>query len=165
MAFVAIRIVDAREPPQLLFPASPLSSRPRLVTRVSRCMGVSVVTTVISVATLAFATVGLGITAWVANILATSLATVPSFHLNRRWAWAKRGPTDLWREVVPFWALAFAGLMLSTIFVALTDPWMTHVHAGLVMHTSAVIGAHLSGFGALWILQFALLDRLLFRDP
>jgi putative flippase GtrA len=127
-------------------------------------MGVSVVTTVISVGTLATATVGFGITAWVANILATSVATVPSFHLNRRWTWAKQGPADLWREVVPFWALAFAGLLLSTFFVALSDPWMTHVHAGVMVHTSALIGAHLSGFGALWILQFALLDRLLFRN-
>jgi putative flippase GtrA len=128
-------------------------------------MGVSVITTVVSVSTLAVATVGLGMTAWVANILATSVATVPSFHLNRTWTWAKRGPTDLWREVVPFWALAFAGLLLSTIFVALTDPWMTQLHAGLLLHTSAVIGAHLSGFGALWIIQFVLLDRLLFREP
>jgi putative flippase GtrA len=85
--------------------------------------------------------------------------------LNRTWTWAKRGPTDLWREVVRFWALAFAGLLLSTIFVALTDPWMTQLHAGLLLHTSAVIGAHLSGFGALWIIQFVLLDRLLFREP
>jgi putative flippase GtrA len=128
-------------------------------------MGVSVITTVVSVTTLTAATLGLGITAWCANVLATSVATVPSFHLNRRWAWAKRGPTHFWREVVPFWALAFAGLVLSTIFVALTDPWMTQLHAGLLVHTSAVIGAHLSGFGALWIIQFVLLDRLLFREP
>ena len=127
-------------------------------------MGVSVVTTVISVSTLAFATVGLGITAWMANVLATSVATVPSFHLNRSWTWSKRGPTDLWREVVPFWALAFAGLLLSTVFVALTDPWMTQLHTGVLVHTSALIGAHLSGFAVLWLIQFAVLDRVLFRN-
>ena len=128
-------------------------------------MGVSVLTTVISVATLAVAILGLGIAAWAANILATSVATVPSFQLNRRWTWGKRGASDPWRETLPFWALAFAGLVLSTIFVALTDPWMAHLHTGLLVHTGAVVGAHLSGFGVLWILQFILLDRLLFRSP
>jgi putative flippase GtrA len=128
-------------------------------------MSVSVLTTVVSVATLAVAIVGLGIVAWAANVLATSVATVPSYQLNRRWTWGKRGVSDPLREILPFWALAFAGLLLSTIFVALTDPWMAHLHTGLVLHTGAVIGAHLAGFGVLWVLQFVLLDRVLFRRP
>jgi putative flippase GtrA len=126
-------------------------------------MTVSVVTTVISVSTLAIATVGFGIVAWAANILATSVATVPSYHLNRRWTWGKQGASHPWREVLPFWMLAFAGLVLSTIFVALTDPTVTRLHSSLAVHTGAVIGAHLAGFGVLWIVQFVLLDRVLFR--
>ena len=128
-------------------------------------MSVSVLTTVISVATLATATVGLGIVAWEANILATCVATVPSYELNRRWTWGKRGPSHPWREVLPFWTLALSGLVLSTIFVALTDPWVAHLHSGLIVHTGAVIGAHLAGFGVLWIAQFVLLDRVIFRVP
>jgi len=34
----------------------------------------------------------------------------------------------------------------------------------VLVHTSALIGAHLSGFGVLWLLQFAVLDRVLFRN-
>jgi len=143
-------------------PRSP--SRAGLVTRLARCMSVSVLTTVISVSTLAAASVGLGMAAWTANIFATCVATVPSYHFNRRWTWGKRGVSDPWREVLPFWALAFAGLALSTFFVALTDPWMTHLHAGLAVHTGAVIGAHLSGFGILWVVQFVVLDRVLFQS-
>ncbi len=126
-------------------------------------MTVSVLTTVISVATLAIATVGFGIVAWGANILATSVATVPSYQLNRRWTWGKRGAGHPWREVLPFWMLAFSGLVLSTIFVAFTDPRVTRLHANLAVHTGAVIGAHLAGFGVLWVVQFVLLDRVLFR--
>jgi len=162
---VAIEVADHGGHRRTLDAASPrVVARPRLVARLARCMSVSVLTTVISVATLAVAMVGFGIAAWAANVLATTVATVPSFHLNRRWTWGKRGASDPWREVLPFWALAFAGLVLSTIFVALTDPWMTHLHAGLVVHTGAVIGAHLTGFGVLWVLQFVLLDRVLFQS-
>lgn len=128
-------------------------------------MGVSVITTVISVTTLAAATAGFGLQAWMANVLATAVATVPSYHLNRRWTWGKRDASDLWREIMPFWLLSFAGLVLSTIAVALTDSWTHGMHFGSpVIHTGLLITAHLSGFGILWIAQFILLERVLFAD-
>jgi putative flippase GtrA len=128
-------------------------------------MGVSVVSTVVSVTTLVAASVGLGMAAWMANVLATSVATVPSYHLNRRWTWGKRDASDLWREVMPFWVLSFAGLVLSTVAVALTDSWMHGAHVGSpLLHTLILLTAHLSGFGLLWIAQFVLLDRVLFAD-
>jgi putative flippase GtrA len=125
-------------------------------------MGVSVITTVISVTTLTAATVGLGLEAWIANVAATAVATVPSYHLNRRWTWGKRDASDLWREVMPFWVLSFAGLVLSTIAVALTDSWLHGAHLGQPLHTLVILTAHLSGFGLLWVAQFILLDRVLF---
>jgi putative flippase GtrA len=128
-------------------------------------MGVSVISTVVSVTTLVAASVGLGMAAWMANVLATSVATVPSYHLNRRWTWGKRDASDMWREVMPFWVLSFAGLVLSTIAVALTDSWTHGVHfSSPVFHTLVLLTAHLSGFGLLWIAQFILLDRVLFAD-
>ena len=128
-------------------------------------MGVSVITTIISVTTLAAATAGFGLQAWMANVLATTVATVPSYHLNRRWTWGKREASDLWREVMPFWVLSFAGLVLSTIAVALTDSWTRGAHLGSpLLHTGLLLTAHLSGFGILWIAQFILLERVLFAD-
>ena len=137
-------------------------TRPHLVQRLARCMGVSVVSTVVCISTLLFATVGLGIVAWVANIAATSVATIPSYHLNRRWTWGKRDASDVWREVVPFWLLAFAGLALSTVAVGVADAWAAGSHLDGSWRTPVVLAAHLSGFGALWIVQFVLLDRVLF---
>lgn len=128
-------------------------------------MSVSVVTTVISVLTLATATAAFGVTAWIANVIATTVATIPSYYLNRRWTWGRTGASDLWREVVPFWALSFAGLALSTISVAVTDAWAASAHLAPPVHTMTLLVAHLSGFGVLWIAQFILLDRVLFgRD-
>ncbi len=53
-------------------------------------------------------------TARLSNVVACAVATVPSFYLNRTWTWGRRGTSRLWREVVPFWALAFLGLAFST---------------------------------------------------
>jgi putative flippase GtrA len=144
----------------------PLSAPSRaLVTRLARCAGVSVITTVISLTTLAALTAGVGLEAWGANVLATAVATVPSYSLNRRWTWGRRDASDLWREVMPFWVLSFAGLVLSTIAVALTAAWTTGVHYGSPMiQTALLLVAHLSGFGLLWVAQFILLDRVLFAD-
>jgi putative flippase GtrA len=126
---------------------------------------VSVITTVISFTTLAAATLGFGLSAWVANVVATAVATVPSYHLNRRWTWGRRDASDLWREVMPFWVLSFTGLVLSTIAVALADAWTAGVHlTSPVIHTMLLFIAQLSGFGLLWIAQFIVLDRVLFAD-
>src|SRR3954453_11727145 len=53
-------------------------------------------------------------TAKSANILATAVGTIPSYELNRKWAWGKRGKSHFWKEVVPFWSLSFLGLAFST---------------------------------------------------
>ena len=128
-------------------------------------MGVSVISTIVSVTTLVAVSMGLGMAAWMANVVATTVATVPSYHLNRRWTWGKRDASDMWREVMPFWVLSFAGLVLSTIAVALTDSWTHGVHfASPLIHTAVILTAHLSGFGLLWVAQFVLLDRVLFAD-
>ena len=128
-------------------------------------MSVSVVTTVISLSTLTLATAAFGITAWVANVLATAVATGPGFHLNRRWTWGRLEAGDLWREVTPFWVLSFVGLALSTLAVGITDAWAVHAQLHGVLRSLTISVAHLSGFGALWVVQFVLLDRVVFaRD-
>jgi GtrA-like protein len=59
-----------------------------------------------------------------ANVIACAVAAVPSFHLNRSWAWGRRGRSRLLREVAPFWALAFLGLAFSTWAADMSGaPW------------------------------------------
>jgi putative flippase GtrA len=132
-----------------------------LVTRLRRCASVSVVTTVLSLVSLVVMTT-FGIAAVLANVMTTALATIPSYHLNRRWTWSKTGSSDLWREVVPFWAMSFAGLAASTVTVGIADHWAVRAHITGVLHTGTILAGHLGGFALLWIVQFAILDRLVF---
>jgi putative flippase GtrA len=136
-----------------------------LFQRVTRCMSVSVITTIISLLTLATATIAFGVQAWIANVIATAVATGPSYYLNRRWTWGRTDASDPWREVLPFWALSFAGLALSTIAVGVADVWASGAQLAPAVHTITLLVAHLFGFGVLWVAQFILLDRVLFgRD-
>jgi putative flippase GtrA len=147
-------------------PVHRTAQAPGLIRRLARCMSVSVITTTISLATIIVATTVVGLTAVLANLVATCVATVPSYRLNRRWTWGRRDASNLWREVIPFWILAFCGLALSTVTVAIANSWTAHAHVASELRTAAVLAGHLGGFGALWIVQFVLLDRVLFgRHP
>ncbi|PZS23540.1 MAG: hypothetical protein DLM54_00975 [Acidimicrobiales bacterium] len=100
----------------------------------------------------------------VCNVVATSVASVPSYYLNRRWAWGKSGRSHLLKEVVPFWALALLGLGLSTWAVDLADrygPDITPSHLGQAI---VVIVAQVAGFGVVWVGKFIIFNRLLFVD-
>ena len=62
--------------------------------RFARCMGVSVVSTAVCFTVLIVLTVAFGVAAALANVIATTIATVPSYHLNRRWTWGRRDRSD-----------------------------------------------------------------------
>src|ERR1700731_1607668 len=72
--------------------------------------------------------------AW-SNVVATAVGTVPSFELNRRWVWRRRGHRSLVSELVPFAVLSFAGLALSTLAVQLAAP-VAHRRSGGGEHRS-----------------------------
>ncbi|MDQ1533967.1 MAG: hypothetical protein QOF28_1728 [Actinomycetota bacterium] len=97
-----------------------------------------------------------------ANVIATAAGTVPSFELNRRWVWRKRGSRSMAAEILPFGALSGAGLALSTIAVAAAARWASNTGFTGSLRTVAVEVANVTAFGALWILQFVVLDRMLF---
>ncbi len=135
---------------------------PTLVTRLRRCATVSVITTLLSLLSLVILTVVFNVPAMLANVTTTALATVPSYHLNRRWTWQRRDASDPWREIAPFWAMSFAGLGLSTVTVGIADRWASSMGLAPALHTGAILVGHLGGFGLLWIVQFVVLDRVLF---
>jgi putative flippase GtrA len=121
---------------------------------------VSVVSTVTSMTVLGLLVATRALTPGWANLVATAVGTVPSFELNRRWVWGRTGRRSLSGEVGPFAALSFAGLALSTLAVSVAG----HLAAGLdtAPRTIAVEAASVAAFGSLWLLQFVVLDRLLF---
>ena len=119
-----------------------------------RYAGVSVIAVTIGQTLLYLFNEPLGRSAVTANLLAVTLATIPSYVLNRAWVWGKSGNHSVTAEMLPFWGMAFLGLLLSTIAVHFveqaTDFW---VYANL---------ANLSAFGVLWVAKFFILDRVLF---
>jgi putative flippase GtrA len=97
----------------------------------------------------------LGMHLMVAHLIAVAVASAPNYLINRYWTWQQQGKNRLWSEIVPFWAMAFAGFTLSTLFVAFANEvWGT---------TIIVLAANLSGFGVLWLLKFLMLDKLMWK--
>lgn len=123
-------------------------------------LGLSVATTVVSNAILVLLAVGAGMAAGPANAIGVTCGIPLSYLGNRRWVWRRTGRGGFPREVVPFWALCLLGLVVSTIVVgrvgaltALFPPAWRAVILPL---------ANVATFGALWVVQFALLDRVIF---
>lgn len=96
------------------------------------------------------------------NLITTALTAVPSYYLNRRWAWGKSGKSHFMKEILPFWVLTFAGLGLSLIAVALAHRLAVHLHASHLVDAIFVNGASLSAFGVLWVGKFMIFNKLLF---
>jgi putative flippase GtrA len=122
---------------------------------------VSVISTIVAQGTLWIVFYNLRLwTAVPCNIFANACATLPSYTLNRRWAWGKSGRAHFWKEVVPFWSLSAAGMAMSigTVSVA---AHVAHVHhLGHLSTAILVNAANFSAFGILWILKFMVFNRL-----
>jgi len=125
-----------------------------------RYAGVSVIATLTSLTVLGVLVGALGVGAVVANLAATAIGTVPSYELNRRWVWRAETQRSIGREVVPFCALSFAGLLVSTLTVHIASSLSSR--SGQLIHTGAVEFANVAAYGSLWVVQFLLLDRVLF---
>ena len=66
------------------------------------------------------------------------------------------------RQVVPFCALSFTGLAASSIAVHLASDWT--VASSHLVHTAAVESANIATFGVLWVVQYAVCNRVLFAQ-
>lgn len=102
------------------------------------------------------------------SIFATCMGTIPSYYLNRNWAWGKTGRSHLMKEVLPFWGLALVGLVFSTWAVDFTHTHTVGIRNN-VEHTAILAAAYLGAFGTLWVVKFLIFNRFLFidhhRDP
>ncbi len=133
------------------------------VRRLLRYATVSVVATGVSQVVLATLIATRTTAAAEANIIATMVGTVPSFELNRRWVWGKQGRRSMTAEIVPFAAISATGLVVSTLAVAIAARWADNAGLGTTPRTLTVELANLMAFGVVWIAQFVLLDKVLFR--
>ncbi|MDQ6614472.1 MAG: GtrA family protein [Actinomycetota bacterium] len=135
----------------------------RLLARLVRYAAVSAIATTVSLTILGVLVASGVTTAGWANVIATAVGTVPSFELNRRWVWGKSGRRSVGAEIGPFCVLSFAGLALSTVAVSTASGWATAAHLGVGGRTLVAEAANVATFGALWVAQYVILDRVLFR--
>jgi putative flippase GtrA len=129
-----------------------------------RYAAVSVVSTVTTLVLLYIFFRGFHLRVFWANVLATAIATVPSFYLNRNWAWGKSGRSHVTREIIPFWVIAFIGLVLSTWAVDAGDRLAHHLNAGHTVETLMVLGANFATYAVIWVGKFILFNKVLFVD-
>jgi putative flippase GtrA len=128
--------------------------------RVLRYGSVSAISTVTSLTVLGVFVGVFGFSALWSNVIAVAIGTVPSFELNRRWVWSQSSPRSLLRQALPYCLLSFSGLILSSIAVHVAANATTN--STRLIHTAAVEIANFGAYGALWVIQFVLCDRILF---
>jgi putative flippase GtrA len=133
------------------------------VAKLARYMGASVVANATTLTVLGVLVGVLDFDAGWSNVIATAVATIPSFELNRRWVWHRDGRSSWGREVIPFWVWAFLELGISSLAVHLMGLHATAAGWSRPVRTGALEATTIGTTGALWIVQFFLFDRVLFR--
>lgn len=124
--------------------------------KVLRYSAVSFVAVPMTQAILLFFQYGLHWNGLEANTMAVAVTVVPVYVMNRYWVWGKRDKNNFVTEILPFWGMTLLGLLISTLCVAYAD---SHFESPLMVNV-----ANAFGFGVVWVLKFAVLDRLMFGN-
>jgi putative flippase GtrA len=122
----------------------------------------SVVAVIVSTILIIFFDGVIGFSAVVSSTLATAIAAVPSYEMNRKWAWGKSGRSHLLKEVLPFWVLAFVGWAFSTSCVRVMENVAKGHHLPHAWTTFWVTFVYISAFGVLWVGKFVIFNKVLF---
>ncbi|MFP5322526.1 MAG: GtrA family protein [Acidimicrobiia bacterium] len=137
-------------------PALPLLGRRPWIAKWAKYSAASLSGVVTSTVTLFVLLEVVDMDAVPANIIAVTLGALPNYLVNRAWTFQKRGAHSFTREVLPFWAMAFLGLIISTFAVAwAADRWPDN--------TLVVMVTNIASFGVLWVARFFILERVLFK--
>ena len=138
--------------------------RPGFARRMFRYSVTSVVATAVSQAALLCLYGAAGLGARPAAFVATLCGAVPSYYMNRAWAWGKQGRSHIMREVVPYLAMTLAGLIFATWATGVAGSALQHSHYSHGARTVLVGLAYMGSFAALWLAKFAV-NEVLFGPP
>jgi len=121
---------------------------------------VSVISTVVSFVSLAII-FGLHWMSQVpATVTANAIATIPSYQLNRKWAWGKGGRSHLAKEILPFWSMACLGIFVSIFGAYFAKHISIKHHLPHLEQTIVVLLANVLSFAVFWVLKLLLFNRL-----
>ncbi|MGD0984874.1 MAG: GtrA family protein [Acidimicrobiales bacterium] len=131
--------------------------------RLWKYASVSIVSTIVS-QTVLFSTyhiwrVG---SAMECNVIATAVASLPAYYLNRTWTWGKTGRSRVWREVVPFWTISFTAMVISTAAVGVAAHNADRIASGSLARALIVNSANLLTYACIWSARYFIFNRYLF---
>ncbi|MGH3869903.1 MAG: GtrA family protein [Pseudonocardiaceae bacterium] len=107
----------------------------------------------------------LAASATVAGAVAFVAGAVPNFLIHRYWTWRLRGPVGLRRELLPYLAVITLSGLVAIGVTAAVDRLIGEPINDRALRTLIVAVAFNASYLPLFILKFALLDRLVFgRD-
>ena len=121
---------------------------------------VSVISTAVSFFTLFIV---FGLLKWSqvpATIFANAVATIPSYNLNRKWAWGKGGRSHLMKEIIPFWTMSAVGIAVSIVGAQVARHISVKHHLPHFEQTVIVLAANVASFAIFWVLKLLLFNRL-----
>ena len=99
-----------------------------------------------------------------ATLFGNVVAIIPSYYLNRAWAWGKRGKSHFRNEVIPYWSMSFLGIAFSLLGAT----WVKHLvhthHWDHLYNTGLVAGVNLLSFAIFWVLKILLFNRIFHTD-
>jgi putative flippase GtrA len=122
---------------------------------------VSVISTIVSFIVLTLVYGVLRLWSEVPDVLVANIvAGIVSYNLNRRWVWGKTGRSHWRKEVLPFWGMSLAGMVLSLFAAAEAHHIVKTHHLAHLPATVLVLGANMAAWGSLWIIKFFVFDRL-----
>jgi len=99
------------------------------------------------------------------TILANAIATVPSYHLHRRWVWKKWGRSKLTKEILPFWAMAATGIAFSIVGATVARHISIDFQLGHIARTGLVLMANIVSFAIFWVAKLTLYNKIFHVHP
>jgi putative flippase GtrA len=94
------------------------------------------------------------------TVFGNAVASFPSYWLNRRWAWGKHGRSHLLKEVVPFWAMAAAGIAFSIVGASIARHVAIKYNLDHFESTVLVLVANVASFAIFWVLKLFAFNKM-----
>jgi putative flippase GtrA len=111
----------------------------------------------------AFGVLGWGTAA--ATLLSLAVSIGPSYCASRVYVWAGRGSRQRRREVTAFAAVAVAGSLTAISLTALAERVGSLLTEDRTLLTGWVCAGSVGATALVWIVRYAVLDRLVFVAP
>ena len=96
----------------------------------------------------------------VSTVFGNSIASFPSYWLNRKWAWGKHGRSHFMKEVVPFWVMAAAGIAFSIVGASIARHISVKYSLTHLETTVVVLVANVMSFAIFWVLKLVAFNKL-----